>query len=117
MSHERQDLGDRRVGVALVCLCVLIAAGFGLAALAGRVLGGPPEGSLGAVGVWQPGDAPLPSDELAEQRRAAEAAWATEAAASERSEGERGVAVIPVERAAELLLRDGFPARAGRGDD
>lgn len=117
MSHEQRDLSDRGVGLATFLLVLLIGSGFGLAALAWRIVGAPPERTPGAVGSWQPGDQPLPSDELTEQRLAAEAAWASRAAAWERVAGEPGVVRIPVERAAEQLLHDGFPARSGGGDD
>lgn len=116
LDYESGDLMDSPSGVvfAAVGLIVFIALCIAGAWLTYWVTGphrGPPE----AEGIVQPGGVPTPADELTVERIAAEAAWAARSRAWEWVDRERGVARIPVERAAEIVLGRGFPTRERPG--
>ncbi|MBZ5708603.1 hypothetical protein [Nannocystis pusilla] len=102
--YEHEDLADHRRALAGAGGVVggLIALGFVVSAVAGRLVGGaPPEGVEGM----------LPTDELNALRATVEAEWAARAAAWEWVDEAHGVARIPVWRAAELALARGLPTR------
>lgn len=105
-GYESADLTDdrRAVIVAVLGVCALVMAGFAAAWMAQAVLGGRPGEDVpdGAGG-----------DVVRAQRQIVEIEWAGRGSAWGWREDAAGVATIPVERAAELLLARGFPRRAG----
>lgn len=112
-GHETSDVTDGRLGRVALALGLLIGVGFTAASLTRFVVGAPPERAAGAVGAWQAGDRPAPTDELRAQRLAVEAAWAARAASWEWVDREQGVARIPLDRAEDMLLTIGFLAEGG----
>ncbi len=108
---ESQDLGDGPVGLSTLALALLIGSCFAAAALAQWALDAPPERGPAALGSWQPGDIPRSDDPVDVDRRALEAAWDAQSVAWAWIDRDRGVARIPVARAAALQLAAGFPAR------
>lgn len=116
-EHESGDLLDNRNAVvfAALGLVLFVVACVGAAWLMKWVLGPDPGERYGAPGMVQPGGTPMPSDEVTEGRLAAEASWAARAGAWEWVDVAAGVARIPVDRAAQILLERGFPTRAEAG--
>lgn len=111
LHPESQDLSDGPIGLVTLALALLIGSCFAAAFLAQWALDAPPERGPAAIGSWQPGDTPQPADPVEVDREALEAAWDAQSVAWAWIDRERGVARIPVARAAALRLAAGFPAR------
>lgn len=116
--EEREDLVDHRRGLALAGVVVggLVTVGFLITWLSVSLLQPSPRAAVDPFVDVEArilrGGAPLVNAELPALRRAVEAGWALEANTYARRGDGAEYARIPVERAAELLLERGFPARA-----
>ncbi|HEY8378499.1 MAG TPA: hypothetical protein VIK91_18520 [Nannocystis sp.] len=111
-DYESGDLMDDPRGVVLAAVGLLT---FVVVCIAGAWfiywLTGPRSEVPGVEGVVQPGGTPMPADEVTVERIAAEKSWDARSRAWEWVDRERGIARIPVDRAAEIMLGRGFPTR------